>query len=63
MSILAKNSAKLKMCKELLDGNLNLTLSKKIFAALDLAHSDICSMADKTLSGCSYFVTFIDEHS
>ncbi|GJX04449.1 putative RNA-directed DNA polymerase [Tanacetum coccineum] len=31
---------------------------------LDLVHSDICGlMKTKTLGGCSYFVTFIDDHS
>ncbi|GJT89191.1 putative RNA-directed DNA polymerase [Tanacetum coccineum] len=31
---------------------------------LDLVHSDVCgSMKTKTLGGCSYFVTFIDDHS
>ncbi|GKD16351.1 putative RNA-directed DNA polymerase [Tanacetum coccineum] len=31
---------------------------------LDLVHSDVCDpMKTKTLGGCSYFVTFIDDHS
>ncbi|GJR63814.1 putative RNA-directed DNA polymerase [Tanacetum coccineum] len=31
---------------------------------LDLVHSDVCGpMKTKTLGGCSYFVTFIDDHS
>ncbi|CAH9111291.1 unnamed protein product [Cuscuta europaea] len=31
---------------------------------LDLVHSDVCGpMKTRTLGGCSYFVTFIDDHS
>lgn len=30
---------------------------------LDLIHTDVCSMQDKTLGGGHYFVTFIDDHS
>ena len=30
---------------------------------LDLVHTDVCSMSDKSLSGAQYFVTFIDDHS
>ncbi|GJV12066.1 putative RNA-directed DNA polymerase [Tanacetum coccineum] len=31
---------------------------------LDLVHSDVCGpIKTKTLGGCSYFVTFIDDHS
>ena len=29
---------------------------------LDLIHTDVCTMSDKSISGCSYFVTFIDDH-
>ncbi|GJX34125.1 putative RNA-directed DNA polymerase [Tanacetum coccineum] len=41
-------------------------LSKKnvIENLLDLVHFDVCGpMKTKTLGGCSYFVTFIDDHS
>ena len=30
---------------------------------LDLVHSDVCSMSEKSLSGAQYFVTFIDDRS
>nr|KYP41711.1 Retrovirus-related Pol polyprotein from transposon TNT 1-94 [Cajanus cajan] len=30
---------------------------------LDLVHTDVCTMDAKTLSGYTYFVTFIDDHS
>jgi len=30
---------------------------------LDLVHSDVCSMIEKSLGGALYFVTFIDDHS
>lgn len=30
---------------------------------LDLVHTDVCSMTEKSLGGASYFVTFIDDHS
>ena len=30
---------------------------------LDLIHTDVCFMRDKTLGGASYYVTFIDDHS
>ena len=30
---------------------------------LDLIHTDVCTISDKSISGCSYFVTFIDDHS
>jgi len=30
---------------------------------LDLIHTDVYTMGDKSISGCSYFVTFIDDHS
>ena len=30
---------------------------------LDLVHSDVCSMSKRSLSGASYFVTFIDDNS
>lgn len=30
---------------------------------LDLVHTDVCYMKDKTLGGAYYFVTFIDDHS
>jgi len=30
---------------------------------LNLIHTDVCTMSDKSISGCSYFVTFIDDHS
>ena len=30
---------------------------------LDLVHSDVCSMIEKSLGGAFYFVTFIDDHS
>lgn len=30
---------------------------------LDLVHTDVCSMIEKSLGGALYFVTFIDDHS
>ena len=30
---------------------------------LDLVHTDVCFMGDRTLGGATYFVTFIDDHS
>ena len=30
---------------------------------LDLVHTDVCSMTEKSLGGAYYFVTFIDDHS
>lgn len=30
---------------------------------LDLVHTDVCSMTEKSLGGALYFVTFIDDHS
>ena len=30
---------------------------------LDLVHTDVCSMIDKSLGGALYFVSFIDDHS
>ena len=30
---------------------------------LDLIHTDVCSMKDKSIGGALYFVTFIDDHS
>ena len=30
---------------------------------LDLVHSNVCSMSEKSLDGAQYFVTFIDDHS
>ena len=29
---------------------------------LDLVHTDLCSMGDRTLGGALYFVTFVDDH-
>ncbi|KAI4297117.1 hypothetical protein L6164_037021 [Bauhinia variegata] len=31
--------------------------------ALDLVHTDVCTMDSRTLGGCLYFVTFIDDYS
>ena len=30
---------------------------------LDLVHTDVCSMIDKSFGGALYFVSFIDDHS
>ncbi|WZZ37770.1 hypothetical protein YC2023_034029 [Brassica napus] len=30
---------------------------------LDLVHTDVCSMSEKSNGGASYFVTFVDDHS
>ena len=30
---------------------------------LDLVHTDVCSMTERSLGGAQYFVTFIDDHS
>lgn len=30
---------------------------------LDLVHTNVCSMSEKSIGGASYFVTFIDDHS
>jgi hypothetical protein len=30
---------------------------------LDIVHTDVCPMTEKSLSGALYFVTFIDDHS
>ncbi|PKI61249.1 hypothetical protein CRG98_018348 [Punica granatum] len=30
---------------------------------LDLVHTDVCFMSDRSLGGALYFVTFIDDHS
>jgi hypothetical protein len=30
---------------------------------LDIVHTDVCSMTEKSLGGALYFVTFIDDHS
>jgi hypothetical protein len=30
---------------------------------LDLVHTDVCSIIDKSLGGALYFVSFIDDHS
>ena len=40
--------------------NVRLTRRKHI---LDLVHSDVCSVTEKSLGGTLYFVTFIDDHS
>ena len=74
MSILIKKNALpidvfgLKTCEScLMDKQARVSFqnlsSKRRTDALDLVHGDACSMNDKTLNGCSYFVTFIDDHS
>ena len=30
---------------------------------LDLVHTDVCSMSERSIGGALYFVTFIDDHS
>lgn len=30
---------------------------------LDLIHTDLCSMGDRTFDGVLYFVTFVDDYS
>lgn len=30
---------------------------------LDLVHTDVCSMSEKSLGGAQYFVSFIDDHT
>jgi hypothetical protein len=37
-------------------------ISKKS-GLLDLVHTDLCSMRDKTIAGALYFVTFVDDNS
>ena len=39
----------------------NLFFKRKT-STLHFVLSDFCSMSDKTFEGCSYFVTFIDDH-
>ncbi|GKF98141.1 putative RNA-directed DNA polymerase, partial [Tanacetum coccineum] len=76
MSILSKKNVlsgvhdiNLKKCSHCLAGKQTRLAFKirspfRIENILDLVHSDVCGpMKTKTLGGCSYFVTFIDDHS
>ncbi|GKD62717.1 putative RNA-directed DNA polymerase, partial [Tanacetum coccineum] len=76
MSILSKKNVlsgvhdiNLKKCSHCLAGNQTRRAFKsrpsfRTENILDLVHSDVCGpMKTKTLGGCSYFVTFIDDHS
>ncbi|CAH9096206.1 unnamed protein product [Cuscuta epithymum] len=59
----------LKKCSHCLAGKQNRVSFKshppsRKECILDLVHSDVCGpMKTRTLGGCSYFVTFIDDHS
>ncbi|CAH9132849.1 unnamed protein product [Cuscuta epithymum] len=59
----------LKKCSHCLAGKQNRVSFKshppsRKESILDLVHSDVCGpMKTRTLGGCSYFVTFIDDHS
>ncbi|GJZ82180.1 putative RNA-directed DNA polymerase [Tanacetum coccineum] len=76
MSILSKKNVlsgvhdiNLKKCSHCLAGKQTRLAFKsrspfRMKNILDLVHSDVCGpMKTKTLGGCSYFVTFIDDHS
>ncbi|GJX70822.1 putative RNA-directed DNA polymerase [Tanacetum coccineum] len=76
MSILSKKNMlsgvhdiNLKKCSHCLAGKQTRLAFKirspfRMENILDLVHSDVCGpMKTKTLGGCSYFVTFIDDHS
>ncbi|GJU02467.1 putative RNA-directed DNA polymerase [Tanacetum coccineum] len=76
MSILSKKNVlsgvhdiNLKKCSHCLVGKETRLAFKsrspfRLENMLDLVHSDVCGpMKTKTLGGCSYFVTFIDDHS
>ncbi|GKA92256.1 putative RNA-directed DNA polymerase [Tanacetum coccineum] len=76
MSILSKNNVlsgvhdiNLKKCSHCLAGKQTRLAFKsrspfRMENILDLVHSDVCGpMKTKTLGGCSYFITFIDDHS
>ncbi|GJR18120.1 putative RNA-directed DNA polymerase [Tanacetum coccineum] len=76
MSILSKKNVlssvhdiDLKKCSHYLAGKETRLAFKnrspfRLENMLDLVHSDVCGpMKTKTLSGCSYFVTFTDDHS
>jgi transposase InsO family protein len=62
-------SAPLKKCTHCLAGKQNRVSFKgspstRKPGILDLVHSDVCGlMKTRTLGGCLYFVTFIDDHS
>jgi transposase InsO family protein len=62
-------SAPLKKCTHCLAGKQNRVSFKSSPSTrkpgiLDLVHSDVCGpMKTRTLGGCLYFVTFIDDHS
>jgi hypothetical protein len=38
-------------------------LTSKKPGLLDLVHTDLCSMGDRSICGALYFVTFVDDHS
>ncbi|GKB32555.1 putative RNA-directed DNA polymerase [Tanacetum coccineum] len=76
MSILSKKNVlsgvhdiNLKKCSHCLAGKQTRLAFKsssplRMENILDLVHSDVCGpIKTKTLGGCSYFVTFIDDHS
>ncbi|GKC56778.1 putative RNA-directed DNA polymerase, partial [Tanacetum coccineum] len=76
MSILSKKNVlsgmhdiKLKKCSHCLAGKQTRLAFKshslfRMENILDLVHSDVCGpMKTKTLGGCSYIVTFINDHS
>ncbi|KAJ9545871.1 hypothetical protein OSB04_025578 [Centaurea solstitialis] len=76
MSLLSKRNVlsgvhdvRLKKCSHCLAGKQNRVSFKSHPPSrkdniLDLVHSDVCGpMKTRTLGGCSYFVTFIDDHS
>lgn len=76
MSILSKKNVlsgmhdiHLKKCSHCLAGKQTRVVFKRhspfrMENILDLVHSDVCGpMKTRTFGGCSYFVTFIDDHS
>ena len=65
----AVNEQTLKVCIDCLVGKqhrVSFLKSKRYRRKqhiLDLVHTDVCSMTEKSLGGAYYFVTFIDDNS
>ena len=59
----------LESCKDCLAGKQRIVSFQRSDKAirrkqiLDIAHSYVCSMSEKSLGGAQYFVTFIDDYS